>query len=217
MEINNITFGIKNTLDDWNLALNHKQISLPTPKTSSLEIKGADGVLDTSEVLTGEIKFGNRNAIFELTILDDYDNFQDRITEIANYLHGKKLKIILNQDPTHYYYGRCTIDEWSSDKRIGKIVIKADCEPWKYDLQETIITKTINGSETFDIIGKRRTVCPVFSSTATMTITFNGSNYVIDANTPPSDNPNIQIKEGVNRFTITGNGTITITYQGGEL
>lgn len=214
--IPNDMFGNKNTYDDWNLVRNNKEISLPEPKTSKLEIEGADGDIDISEILCGEIKFKNRTAKFEYTMLDGYDNFTERITEIANYLHGKKLKIILSEDTSHYYYGRCTIDEWSSDKRIGKIVIKCDCDPWKYDLEETIITKTITTSETFDIVGKRRTVCPVFKSTADMTITFNGIDYTISANSEGS-NPNIQIKEGVNRFTITGNGTITITYQGGEL
>ena len=214
--IPNDMFGNKNTYDDWNLVRNNKEISLPEPKTSKLEIEGADGDIDISEILCGEIKFKNRTAKFEYTMLDGYDNFIERITEIANYLHGKKLKIILSEDTSHYYYGRCTIDEWSSDKRIGKIVIKCDCDPWKYDLEETIITKTIATSETFDIVGKRRTVCPVFKSTADMTITFNGIDYTISANSEGS-NPNIQIKEGVNRFTITGNGTITITYQGGEL
>ncbi len=214
--INNVTFGNKNSFDDWNLVLTTKEISIPEPKISKIEIEGADGDIDLSEILCGEIKFKNRTNTFEFAMLDDYEKFNDKITEIANYLQGAKLKIILSDEPTHYYIGRCSIDKWSSDKRIGKIVIKCDCEPWKYDIEETIITKTIANSETFDIVGKRRTVCPVFESTADMTITFNGDDYPIDANSKGSY-PNIQIKEGVNRFTITGNGTITISYQGGEL
>ncbi|MCI7428532.1 MAG: hypothetical protein MSS83_05445 [Methanobrevibacter sp.] len=214
--IPNVTFGNKNSYDDWNIVRTHKDISIPQPKISKIEIEGADGDIDTSEVLCGEIKFKNRTLTFEFTMLDDYSKFNEKITEIANYLQGRKLKIILSDDSTYYYVGRCTIDEWSSDKRIGKIVIKCDCDPWKYDLEETIITKTISTSETFDIIGKRRTVCPTFKSTADMTITFNGDTYSISANSEGS-NPNIQIKEGINRFTIAGNGTITISYQGGEL
>lgn len=213
--INNVTFGNKNSYDDWNIVLTRKTISIPQPKISKMEIEGADGNIDLSEVLCGEIKFKNRTLKFEFTMLDDYNLFNDKITEIANYLQGRKLKIVLSDDTTHYYIGRCTIDEWSSDKRIGKIVISCDCDTWRYDLEETIITKTINGSETFDILGKRRTVCPVFKSTADMIITFNGKDYPINANTQGS-NPNIQIKEGLNRFTIVGNGTISISYQGGE-
>lgn len=214
--INNVTFGDKNTFEDWNIVLTNKTISLPQAKISKIEIEGADGEIDLSEVLCGEIKFKNRTLKFEFTMLDNYEDFEDKLTEIANYLQGKKLKIILSNDTTHYYYGRCSIDEFSCDKRIGKIVINCDCDTWKYDIEETIITKTITDSETFDIVGKRKTVCPVFKSTADMTIIFNGNSYTINANSEGS-NPNIQIKEGINRFTINGNGTITISYQGGEL
>ena len=214
--MNNVTFGNKNSYDDWNIVLTRKTISIPQPKISKIELEGADGDIDLSEVLCGEIKFKNRTLKFEFTMLDDYSEFNDKTTEIANYLQGRKIKLILNDDINHYYFGRCTIDEFSSDKRIGKIVIKCDCEPWKYDIEETVITKTINGTETFDIIGKRRTVCPTFESTADMNITFNGDEYSIGANSVGS-NPNIQIKEGLNRFTISGNGTISISYQGGEL
>lgn len=64
--MNGITFGTKHTYDDWGLVLTNKALGLPTPKTSSVDIEGADGVIDTSEVLCGEIKFNNR--ILELNL-----------------------------------------------------------------------------------------------------------------------------------------------------
>ena len=50
-----ILFGNKHTYDDWDLVLTDKLLGLPTPKTSSVDIEGADGSIDTSEVLSGEM------------------------------------------------------------------------------------------------------------------------------------------------------------------
>lgn len=213
--MNSVIFGNKNSFDDWNIALIQKKISLPRPKTSKINLEGSDGYIDLSEVLCGEIKFDNRSIAFEFEMLDDYSNFHDKTREIANYLQGRKLKIILTDDPNYYYIGRCTIDDWSSDKRIGKIVIKCDCEPWKYSLEETVLTRNINGTETIEIVGKRKTVSPIFKITSDMNITFNGVEYLAPAGEYVVWE--IQIKEGLNRFVISGNGTITIKYQEGEL
>lgn len=213
--INSVYFGDKHSFDDWKLARIYKEIQLPQPKISKIELDGADGDIDLSEVLCGEINFKNRVITFEFEMLDDYSNFYDRIREIANYLHGRKLKIILTDDPDYYYIGRCAIDEWSSDKRIGKIVIKCDCEPWKYSLEETVFTRNINGTEIVEIIGKRQTVCPIIKTTSDMIITFENEEYSIT--TGECQILNIQIREGLNKFKISGNGTITIKYQEGEL
>lgn len=214
-----ILFGKKHTFDDWNLILTEKTIGLPSPKTSSVNVEGADGVLDTSEILTGEIKFSNRKLEFNFTMLDKYEDFQDKITEIANYIHGQKLRITLDDDPTHCYVGRCSIDQWASDKRIGRIVIKCDCEPYKYDIAETVVSVNVSGEKLVNIRGKRRTVNPVVKCTKsnddTLSMTING--YTVELNN--GENPIIDffIKEGNNVIKFMGNGNVILSFTGGEL
>ena len=159
--MNGILFGNKHTYDDWDLVLTGKSLGLPTPKTSSVDVDGADGSIDTSEVLSGEIKFSNRRLEFELTMTTDYDEYNELVTNITNYLHGRKLKIILDEDDSYYYYGRCQINQWGSDKRIGKIVISCDCEPYKYTLRPMIVTAKISGKTYVKVVGKRMTVTPI--------------------------------------------------------
>lgn len=211
-----VQFGSKHTYDDWSLVLTDKKLGLPTPKTSSVNIDGADGVIDTSEVLCGEIKFNNRMLEFEFTMTTDYENYNELMTEIANYLHGKKLKIILDEDDQYYYYGRCSVNEWSSDKRIGKIVIKCDCEPYKYMLRESVVTAKIGGLTHVKVFGKRMTVTPtIWANNGDIRLILdgnevkltNGENEVLD----------LFIKEGVNTLTFSGNGDIKIVYIGGEI
>ena len=214
--MNGVKFGDKHSFDDWGLVLTEKTLGLPEPKTSAIEIAGADGELDTSEVLGGEIKFANRTLTFKLIMTDEYEDFNDKLTAVANYLHGKKMQIILDEDNQYYYFGRCAINEWLTDRRIGQIAITCDCEPYKYDLNQTIVTATISGTTKVDVYGKRMTVCP--------TITVAGDvDLVIDGNTIPLDTSreneilDFYIREGVNVLTFTGNGTVELSYRGGEL
>ena len=210
-----VKFGDKHSFDDWGLVLTEKSLGLPEPKTSSVEIEGADGEIDTSEVLSGEIKFHNRQLLFKFTMTDEYEDFNDKVTEVANYLHGRKLRIILDEDDLCYYYGRCAINEWLTDRRIGQIAIRCNCEPYKYDLNETIVTATISGTTKVNVYGKRKTVCPVITVAGSVTLvigdeTINlleGRNEILD----------FYIREGNNILTFVGTGTVELSYTGGEL
>ncbi len=211
-----VQFGTKHTYDDWDLVLTSKALGLPTPKKSSVEVDGADGVIDTSEVLSGEIKFNNRTLQFEFTMTTDYEGYDELVTEIANHLHGRKLKIIRDEDDNYYYLGRCEINEWKSDKRIGKIVISCDCDPYKYSVRPTTITAKINGTTYVKVVGKRMTVTPIIKVSNDMEIIVDGKSRDLKAD---KDNEilDLFIKEGVNTLTFKGSGEVKITYTGGDL
>lgn len=211
-----ILFGNKHTYDDWDLVLTDKLLGLPTPKTSSVDVEGADGSIDTSEVLSGEIKFSNRTLQFEFTMTSDYDEYNELVTEMANYLHGKQLKIILDEDSDYYYYGRCQINEWKSDKRIGKIVISCNCEPYKYTLRPMIVTSKINGKTYVKVIGKRMTVTPIIEVSNDMEIIVGGKSNKLYKGIK-NEILDLFIKEGVNTLVFNGNGEVKISYVGGEL
>lgn len=213
--MNGVQFGNKHSFDDWDLILTKKTIGLPTPKVSSVDVNGADGTIDISEVLAGEIKFNNRVLKFEFTMTTDYEEYNELITLVANHLHGRKLKIVLDDDNLYYYYGRCYINEWGSDKRIGKIVIECECEPYKYDLRQNIVTANINGSTYVKLYGKRMTVTPIINVSNDMKLVLDGEE--IDLLAGNNEILDLFIKEGVNSLLFKGNGTVKITFTGGEL
>lgn len=211
-----ITFGNKHTYDDWELVLTNKVLGLPTPKTSSVEVEGADGSIDTSEVISGEIKFNNRKLEFEFTMTNPYDDYNELVTEIANYLHGRRLKITLDEDDDYYYIGRCQINQWTSDKRIGKIVISCDCEPYKYSVRPTTITAKISGTTYVKVVGKRMTVTPIIEVSQDMVIVVDGKANNLYAGYE-NEILDLFIKEGINTLTFIGSGEVKITYTGGDL
>lgn len=213
--MNGVTFGEKHTFDDWGLVLTEKSLGLPEPKTSGVEIEGADGEIDTSEVLSGEIKFSNRKLTFKFSLMDKYEDFHDKVSEVANYLHGRKMRIVLDEDELYYYYGRCAINEWLTDRRVGELAITCDCEPYKYDITETVILATVNGTTNVEVYGKRKTICPTITVSGSVKMFIGtegidlpeGSHEILDC----------YIREGHNILMFTGSGTVEISYIGGEL
>ena len=231
-----VQIGEKHTYKDWNLILTSTDIDFPDPKTVTVDVPGTDGELDFSEVLTGDISYKNRKISFEFEMVDRFANWKNKISEISNYLHGRKFNIILDDDPSFYYYGRITINNFKSNKSTGTITIEADVEPYKYDLYSSIenwlwdpfnfetgiINETnelqVNSELEVVIYGRRKKVVPIINCNSPenqMQVIFKNEAYNLSNGTQKI--LNIEICEGKNVLKFIGNGIISIEYRGGSL
>jgi hypothetical protein len=210
-----IRIGNYHSYDDWGLILQSKEIQSPSPKTTQIEIEGGDGVLDLTEFF-GDVKFNNRKLSFQFaTQCISSEAYLALFSVVQDAIHGKMLNIILDDDPLHYYKGRATINEWKSSKRIGSIVIEVDAEPWKYVIDETVVSAAINGSRIFNLLNSRKRVVPTITTTASMTFAFGNYSRSVSAGTFRI--PELELKEGSNTVTVTGTGAVTFRYQEGGL
>lgn len=136
-----ITIGDKNTYDDWHLVSTSRPLlSPPSVKTNYMEIPGRDGVLDLTDSLIGRPTYSNRTGSWDFVVLNEYASGEDWTTlynEIMEYLHGQNYKIILEDDPSYYYYGRLSVNQWRSSKTWSRISINYNVGPYKYDLSYT--------------------------------------------------------------------------------
>lgn len=128
-----ITFGPYHSYNDFGLILGSKKVAAPKVKTVKIEIEGADSALDLTEYF-GEPKYSNRELSFDFSTTVPQSQFMSLFSTIQNALHGQKMNIILDDDPEWYYTGRISVSEWKADKRIGKLSIDCDCEPFKHKL-----------------------------------------------------------------------------------
>ena len=129
-----ITFGDKNTWDDWHLVPESRPLFVPPePKIHEIDIPGMDGVLDMSESLTGYPVYNNRKGEFEFYVMNGYQEWHELYSEISNYLRNKKMRAYLEDDPDWYYEGRFRVNEWRSEKDYSKIVISYDVWPYKWN------------------------------------------------------------------------------------
>lgn len=211
-----ITFGNLHTYDDLNLILSKKEIGSPAVKTKKVDVEGADGELDLTEFF-GEPKYENVRHKFEFSTIIPQAMFITHFSTIKNALHGKKLKVILDDEPGAYYVGRLFVSSFTDEKGIGKVTIEADCEPWKYNAAPTVVSQTVTETATITLTNARKRAVPeVRIETADkLRLTF-GFN-VWDLGAGSYTLPELELVEGENVVKVTGTGTITFTYQEGDL
>ena len=199
-----------NTYDKWELILGTKEISIPTPKTNYIDVEGADGSLDLTEA-TGETKYNDRIAKFPFTLKDKFMDLPNKISEIANDIHGKKFKIFIYDDLDFYYVGRVSINEFKTSQAKGVITLEATLEPYKYKRNITTISYEINGSKTIVVTNLRKRTVPVITVDSEMKIIFSNTTYTISTGT--HEILNIYFDKGEHTLEIIGNGNITFSYQ----
>lgn len=233
-----VTFGDEHSRRDWGLITKSRPvISSPSPKTNYIDIPEADGQLDLTESLSGEVKFDNRKITCEFIVIEARKRWTTIYSEIMNYLHGQKMKVILDEDPNHYYMGRCTIDSWKSDKKTSTLTIICEVDPYKYDItgslenwkwdsfnfEQDYIREykelTVDEELNFTVYGSRRSSVPEFivhsEDGSGMKVKFNNQTY--DLQDGKNRVVNITIKDGANSLTFLGKGTVSIDYHGGSL
>lgn len=213
-----IKFNDYDLKKDFNLIITKREVEAPAPKTNFVEVDGADGSLDFSEVF-GEVKFERRTLKYSVTSLSGRKDFWKDFSKIQNAVHGRECKIIDEEDAGYYYLGRISINKWSIDKVFGTFEITCECEPYKYHLYLTKRVENIEGTKTISCKNDRMSINPTFCFTSSMTVIFNGTSITVGKDDINKDIvlTNVRFKEGNNILKFIGTGTVSISYQEGSL
>ena len=200
---------------EWWLILTEKELKSPDIKTHTVEIEGSNGVLDFTDFF-GAVKYENRKLTFKFIKANIIpDGFLSLYSLVQETLHGKKMQVILDDDPAYFYYGRVSINEWKSNKGIGEIVIEVDAEPFKQSITETTISKSVSGSASITLVNDKMPVVPTITTNAEFMIDFGSYNEAFSAGT--FQIPELELGEGNNQVYVEGTGTITFKYRKGRL
>lgn len=212
-----IKFGDYHSYDDFSLFLTSKQISLPKVKTEYVDIKGADGKLDLTEYF-GEPKYDDRKLTFSFETLLRGEAFYELYNEIANAIHGRKLKIVLDESPEFYFEGRINLNSYKSNDKVGKLVIECECYPYQMEEYQTINEYTLDGLEKeIGMLNLKKSVIPIVEvvTDGTITLVYGSNSFVLKSGL--YEDPKLMLTEGTNIFTLSGTGTIKFTYRRGKL
>lgn len=237
-----ITFGNKNTWDDWHLVpLTRPVFNPPKQKTNTIDIPGADSALDFSEALTGYPVYSDRVGSFTFVVMNGYKDWTDTYSDIMDYLHGNVLHAQLEDDPKYYYEGRFSIDSWESEPDRSKITISYIVKPYKFniftsiddpdtsDIYKNIVVNTdvltpiiLNGS-----VG-RMPICPIFQVAADangievrLTNEYSSLDITNVFLTGDSQHPDFIITDlsstALTKLWFKGHGTISVLFRSGRL
>ncbi len=212
-----ITFGNLHSYDDLKLILNSKEIGSPEVKVNKIDIPGGDSSLDLTDFF-GEPKYEDLTHKFSFSTIVPQAQFLSLFSTVKNALHGKKMRIILDDDPLFYYLGRIKVSSFTNEKNIGIISIECDCEPYKYKLEKTVVSVAVSGTKAITLTNGRKRAVPevTIATESSLNIVYQGSN-IWDLGTGSYTLPELELVEGENTVTVTGIGIITFEWQEADL
>lgn len=211
----------------------------PKVQTEFIDIPGMDGRLDASQALDGLVHYENRDYEQEFLIVDKEIDWHTIYSTLLNFLHGRHMGIIFDDDPLWYYEGRFEVgDPKPDDAGYITIPVKGTLKPYKYNIVsstdddwlwdpfnfETGVIREykdmqIEGQTVITIIGSAMPVVPVLTVDSEnhdgMTVLYGGHTYqLVDG-----DNriPAMSIGPGEHTMTFTGVGTVSIYFREGSL
>lgn len=230
-----VTFDDRiHTERDWGLKLLSVYIPMPDPKTQILDIPGGDGSIDLTEI-NGRPSYNDRDGmelVFDL-MDGNYENWFSKYSQFAAEVHGRKVKMVLDDDPDHYYMVRLKLDGKKSNPVYGQITFSGTAEPFKYDLVATnepwlwdtfnFETGVIREIEEVEITAENNKVTiigagidtpPVFavSQADNLKLTYGGRTYTLKVGR--NRFPAVQVGKEDVTLTFSGTGKFEVEYRG---
>lgn len=200
-----------------------KEWSFPEPEeeTTIVDVPGRwKGPLDLSTAMTdGEPVYKTRPLTVKLESSEgDRLARRARIRAMVNKLHGRRVDIVLPDDPDHYITGRLSLKETYNDLAHCAIQVTGTCEPWRYAMEETVYTltasataaaATLRNDGTMPVIPLLEVAAPAGSSILLQY----AERYSWALSSGLYELPDLLLTNGDHVVTYSGAGTLTITYR----
>ena len=210
--------GDEHTLRDWGAIItNSDVIGMPEPNTVLLEVPGRSGRLDLSEVLTGDVTYNNREIKLELAAQTNRDRWTETCFHIFNKFHGRVVHVTFDEDPGHFYVGRCSITQPKRIASAGTMVITIDAEPYRYEQEIYEATLTGGGTNLSGTVENlRMPAVPKVTVAGACQLFAGGKVYELAAG-EDLDVPGLVFGPYENEVSVTGTSSITFRFRRGCL
>lgn len=232
---NAATLNGKHTFYDYGLYVtNNNPVAPPEPKTQYIQIPGRNGDIDLTELLSGYTIYNNRIITLVLGGKKNPNHWNSFMSGFLNEIHGKKVKIVFDDDKDYYYIGRAVVKpDYARGNEIATFTVEINAEPYKYQILSTtepwlwdpfsfvdgVIRNytdiVVQGSLIYRIIGSEMPVIPIMEVDVPMQVEFEGKVFSLQAG--KNKIYDIVLRNHEYYLTFTGNGTVSIDYRAGRL
>lgn len=209
-----VKFGFYHSFDMFNLILNSKEIGIPEIKKIQIDIPNGHGSVDMTSFF-GEPKYKNRELKFDFTIDPSVGDTYEAYDLVLTLLQGTTRKIILDEDPDYCYQGIVQVGEYKWKKGMATLSITCDCEPFKSEIAETVVSSSVNGTKTMSLYNTKKHVSPLITADTEFLFKYDGVYHQGFEGTFTI--PEIELKDGRNDVEVTGVGNVTFRYTQGRL
>lgn len=226
---------IRHTYKDWGLLqVGPAIVSPPKVQTYYIKVPGRDGSLDYTTALDGNVHYESREFTVTLKCVSGRDDLKNTYHKILNYLHGRKLRAVCDDDQNFYWDGRFEVNEPKWDKKgYWTIEVSGQVDPYKYsiststgdwlwdpfvfdmDIAWDYSNIEVDGEQEVVVVASGMPTTPIFNLTAPMTMKVSGAQYDLPAGA--SMVPGLILTDTEKTFVFIGTGEVTIGFRGGSL
>lgn len=218
---------------EWGLKMTKMKIPLPNVREELIKIPGMSGVLDATDTLTGYPTYGQREGLeFYFKLYGDWTEFENQKSKIAALIHGKKVKVVIDSDPSHYYLARLSVDAGKSKDVNADFILTGSADPFKYeitssdedwlwdslDFNEGVIRELagleISVETEVTILAGDYSVSPTFKVTESINLAVTHNGYTYPLAVGDTKIPSIRVGDEDVTLTFTGQGKLSISYRG---
>ena len=212
-------FGGVHSYRDLNLIQQQVEVDPAEPKLNLIDIPGADGSKDMSEQPAGRVTYNDRLVAWTFGMYPEDRDWYAKQRQVSNALNGRLCRITLDDSPDYYFIGRLAVKKYNRDMTLRQITVEATCAPYQLRQNETTRVESITTvARQLLFPNEFKPAIPKITVTAQTVVVFNGNTFTLN---PGSHRLlDIEFPEGVSTLTVntvSGSGTITITYQEGSL
>ena len=201
------------TGDDLDLVQEEKKIEKPDIQSHTVAVPGRNGLLNLTKGLTGKVVYSNRKLSFKYFGTGKRDRLLELDALFSRY-HGQTIQIVDDDYPDHFYEGEASVSTEIFSNYIT-ISLTVDAQPFRIKIFPTVVSRTISGSVTLYLENESVEAIPTITVTADTSIVFEGVKLSLSAGTYTVES--FELKRGVNVFTVSGTGTITVKYREGAI
>ena len=220
-----VIFDHYHSWNDWHLIPSTPPvIPPPKPRTNYVTIPGTSGQIDASELASGFPLYEPRSGSLQFIYLPEFGSSRKMYEDILNAIHGRRIKVILTDDPDYYYEGRVSVNEYGISKEYSGFTFDYSFNPFKLStrLEPGFSNIQVDGSKVLHISAgtSPMRINPVVTSDAAFDAVLtdrdgNEKSFTIVAGSYRY--PGFILGPGPNTLTLSGNGTITIEVRKGGL
>ena len=212
-------FGEIRSFEDLHLIQQKVDVQPAEPKLKLIDIPGANGSKDLSELPAGRITYKDRKITWTFALYPG-DSWEAKHSQVSNALNGIRCEIHLFEDLDWHYEGRLTVKKYNKDKALRQITVEATCYPYK-------LKNTLSGGDfpvttartDFMLHNEHRPAVPEFLATVETEI-FWGDRSVVIAPGVWYSSLDIELPKGDNIIGLRGtkaSGQVQIQYREGSL
>ena len=192
-------------------------LSPPKAATKYIDIPGRNGSLDYSQAITGYVVYEDRDITMEFRLeTDSDDEYIEKISEVMNLLHGQRMIVIADVAPDYQWDCRLEVEDDRKSRKQSTVTITGTAYPYKRKTTDTVVEQTVTDTAAeITCNNLAEPVVPTIETSASMQIKFGNKTFNVQEGTHTI--PDIVFLAGENVLTVTGPGTIKITYREGSL